>query len=658
LLSEVPVADAEFRISARDDTRGAFASVRRSIDDLKDRSESLGATFSSVFAGLSAFGVTAFVKSAIDAADALDELAQKSGVTVEKLSELGYVAKIENISMDALGDGMRKLSVNLQAAGAGSKELQAAFQAVGISAAELRTIGADAALLRLADAFAGAEDGAGKTAIAVKLLGRAGSDFIPLLNRGSAGLREAGEEARRFGLVVSTEAAAAAGQFNDNLTRFTASVQAFGIALGNFALPSLTKFTEELLEGQRIFGSFASALFNIGFAIDPFKSLGQNLAATRKELEQLTRSLNATPIGDNKTRAAIETQIDTLQKRLEFLKFQERQRITTGNPSTFDARDRQRLQAQAPKTVLTVPDDPTTDKTSKLSDQIERGSERGAAFLAKIYFDQFDAIRKRARELNAELLQQFEEGNQLDARVAKEQADALDRVLGGTKSGQERAVFQDLEVLNNALVIGRINAVQYEEAYEQIQDRLNKIRGVSGDVFPALADDGVKAFERLRFAVEGWGRAFTNTLATAVETGKLQLGELVDSVLKDLLRLQIQRSLTEPLFGALQGGLGRLFAGGAPASGGAGYSQASFPLRDSGGPGSAGQPYLIGRGAQPELFVPRSAGTFYPRGTYGGQNFNVTVNVDARADLSSVREAIAASTRLMQAELSRSSRRG
>lgn len=38
--------------------------------------------------------------------------------------------------------------------------------------------------------------------------------------------------------------------------------------------------------------------------------------------------------------------------------------------------------------------------------------------------------------------------------------------------------------------------------------------------------------------------------------------------------------------------------------------------RDKGGRGRARHPYLIGVGAQPELFVPDTAGTFYPRGQY------------------------------------------
>lgn len=43
-----------------------------------------------------------------------------------------------------------------------------------------------------------------------------------------------------------------------------------------------------------------------------------------------------------------------------------------------------------------------------------------------------------------------------------------------------------------------------------------------------------------------------------------------------------------------------------------------FGSMDMGGRGEAGVPVAIGRGVQPELFVPDSAGEFYPKGTWGG----------------------------------------
>jgi hypothetical protein len=49
--------------------------------------------------------------------------------------------------------------------------------------------------------------------------------------------------------------------------------------------------------------------------------------------------------------------------------------------------------------------------------------------------------------------------------------------------------------------------------------------------------------------------------------------------------------------------------------------------RDSGGPGIAGQPYMIGTGAQPEVFIPQTNGTFVPNADKKlGSTFNITVN--------------------------------
>jgi TP901 family phage tail tape measure protein len=59
--------------------------------------------------------------------------------------------------------------------------------------------------------------------------------------------------------------------------------------------------------------------------------------------------------------------------------------------------------------------------------------------------------------------------------------------------------------------------------------------------------------------------------------------------------------------------------------------------RDSGGPGKAGTPYLIGRGAQPEVFIPSTDGTFIPnfdkvlaQGGGGGDTYQVSVSVTER----------------------------
>ena len=46
---------------------------------------------------------------------------------------------------------------------------------------------------------------------------KSGADWIPMLNMGRDGLREAYKDAERFGMIVSQQAATAADEFNDKL---------------------------------------------------------------------------------------------------------------------------------------------------------------------------------------------------------------------------------------------------------------------------------------------------------------------------------------------------------------------------------------------------------------------------------------------------------
>lgn len=56
--------------------------------------------------------------------------------------------------------------------------------------------------------------------------------------------------------------------------------------------------------------------------------------------------------------------------------------------------------------------------------------------------------------------------------------------------------------------------------------------------------------------------------------------------------------------------------------------QAGQPLRDNGGRGRRGLAYLIGTGAQPEMFVPDQAGEFYPADQLGGgDTYQINLNV-------------------------------
>ncbi len=131
-------------------------------------------------------GFTELVLETAEAAHHTEELAQITGLSTEEIQDLGTAAEKSGSSTEALGTSVGFLSRQMLAAKEGSKEASELFNKLGIkvkdSEGHLRSAGD--VLLDLSDHFHSLPDGAEKTALAMKTLGRQGAQLIPMLNKG------------------------------------------------------------------------------------------------------------------------------------------------------------------------------------------------------------------------------------------------------------------------------------------------------------------------------------------------------------------------------------------------------------------------------------------------------------------------------------------
>ena len=241
---------AQLLITAVDQTRSAFDSIRGNLAKLGNESNRVKGLLAGLGVSLSVAGFAAMIKNAIDAADQLNKLSQKIGISVEALSTLRFAAQLSDVSLETLQKGIKGLSQNIAEANTGIGDGAQVFDALGISVknADGSMKSTEAVLLQMADVFANLEDGAVKTALAVKLFGKSGMDMIPFLNQGAAGINQLTAEAERLGLKLTTETARSAEVFNDNLTALKASSSSLGIALARDFLPELTNITNAMRE--------------------------------------------------------------------------------------------------------------------------------------------------------------------------------------------------------------------------------------------------------------------------------------------------------------------------------------------------------------------------------------------------------------------------
>lgn len=190
---------------------------------------------------------------AIAILDQLDELSEKTGLSVENLSGLRYASEAAGTPMEALSGGLARLSKQMAAAAGGNKEAAAAFDQLGIKVknADGNLRSSDAVLLDLADRFATYEDGAAKAALAQAYFGKSGADMIPILNQGSAGVARLREEASKLGAIYDGDVAKSAAQFNDNLVKLKLASEAAAVSIAGPMVQSLGTLSEKLVEAKK-----------------------------------------------------------------------------------------------------------------------------------------------------------------------------------------------------------------------------------------------------------------------------------------------------------------------------------------------------------------------------------------------------------------------
>lgn len=234
------------------------------LKDIDDRMNVTAATAGKLAGAIVVAGATmaaVMVKRTVEAIDAQGEMAQQIGISIQALGGLTFAGAQAGLSAEDLAGNMTKLNRNMAEAASGSKTQEQAFSDLGISVTDtngnLRT--ADDVLMDLADRFADAPDGPQKTAVAMDVLGKSGTKMIPLLNQGSAALREQMQLAQQLGLVISNETAAAANQFADQMQVLSQVGQGFSNRLTAELLPTLTNVGSVLIDVAKDGDTMATA---------------------------------------------------------------------------------------------------------------------------------------------------------------------------------------------------------------------------------------------------------------------------------------------------------------------------------------------------------------------------------------------------------------
>ena len=236
----------QFDINAKDRTKRAFSTLKRGLNGVSKAIFNMKTGLAAV-AGVAGLGL--LVRNSLNSIDKIGKLSRQIFISTEELSAFRLAANLGGTSLEAFAKGARTMAVGINDwLVKGTGIAQDAFIQLGITQEDLRETNGDLMLQfeLVADKLRLMKDGTDKTAAAYKLFGGRNIELLTAIERGKQGIAETAEEARRFGLILTTEMVRAVEDANDSMTRtkslFTGVSNHFTVALA----PAIEKVSDVL----------------------------------------------------------------------------------------------------------------------------------------------------------------------------------------------------------------------------------------------------------------------------------------------------------------------------------------------------------------------------------------------------------------------------
>jgi hypothetical protein len=243
----VATSNLMLKILAVDKASGTLNKVGGSMGGLGKKAGAMGAALG---AALSVGAVTKFAGDSVKAFETTGKetlkLQRYMGGTAEEASRLGHAFTMSGIDSETSAKNIGILSKKLVANDKAVKGMGVAYRDAN---GKMKPM--DKILPGIADKFAKMPNGPEKTALAMKLFGKGGAAMIPMLNKGSAGLKAMAAESDKLGTTLSGKDLEAVKQSTINKRKMSAAVKGLQIAIGKNLLPIIQKmvtwFTERIV---------------------------------------------------------------------------------------------------------------------------------------------------------------------------------------------------------------------------------------------------------------------------------------------------------------------------------------------------------------------------------------------------------------------------
>jgi hypothetical protein len=255
------VVNAFKRIQAEAEKSGKGAG--RALNFLSDQAAALGRLLPTLSFAAVAAGATVLTRRALENADALGKLEQKTGLTVEILSTLSFAARTADLDQEQLRATLVKFTKVTDDFDQGLRSARDAVEQLFGTSKALEGLDQDTRFLKVADALAKLEPGAKRTALAMEFFGKQGAELLPLIDDlADGGFEKLRQKAEKLGLVVNRDLADAAQRANDAMTDLQSTAEGIATQFTAGFAPAIADAADALVEAAT--GDSANAFRELG----------------------------------------------------------------------------------------------------------------------------------------------------------------------------------------------------------------------------------------------------------------------------------------------------------------------------------------------------------------------------------------------------------
>ncbi len=257
--------------------------MKTSGDAVAALNKSLKMVGGAVLAAFSVGQVVAFAGRCIEAADALQDMSDKLGMSAAQLNLLQLAATQSGGSVDGVNTALTKMSSTLGDAVNGQKEASKAFASLNLNAAELAQLAPDQAFIRISDALAGIENPYQRAAAAQDIFGKGAKDIAGLLAEGSSGINEVGVRLEEMGAKLTDLDISRIAQMKDEAAFVGTAFQNLATVMISNASPAMGVLLD----------SFSNLMKTFGGADQAGRYFGITVVALIKAVEALAQTVIA-----------------------------------------------------------------------------------------------------------------------------------------------------------------------------------------------------------------------------------------------------------------------------------------------------------------------------------------------------------------------------